>query len=260
MPKLFDAHTHLNLAQFDADRDEVARRTLDQDAWFVNVGTDRTTSSSAIDIANAYEKGVYAAIGLHPLHAHEESFDESVYETLAKEPKVVAIGECGLDYFRSEDRELQRETFIRQIELANRVGKPLMLHIRNKPKSEESAYRDAAALLKEYATVPGNVHFFAGNIDEAKPFLDMGYSLSFTGVITFASEYDEVLTYVPEDRILSETDAPYVAPVPYRGSRNEPLYVGKVVERIAEIRGDAPEEVARYTVENALKLFKIAVL
>ncbi|MBI5005044.1 MAG: TatD family hydrolase [Candidatus Lloydbacteria bacterium] len=270
-PKFFDIHTHAHFAAFDEDRDGVMERAREAGVAMINVGTDRDTSLAAILLAEKYEP-VYATVGLHPIHtdketyhdksersasAHETSknaevFDEAYYRTLASHEKVVAIGECGLDYFRlNEDtKQKQIEAFKAQIALANELGKPLMLHIRN-------AYQDAYDLLKQNAAVKGNVHFFAGTWDEAKLFLDLGLTLSFTGVITFARQYDDVIKNVPLDRLMSETDAPYVAPVPYRGRRNEPAYVIEVVKKIAEIRGEPYEKVREALAENAVRFFHL---
>jgi TatD DNase family protein len=177
-----------------------------------------------------------------------------------KDPKVVAIGECGLDYYRCTEESItkQKENFIAQVELANEFNKPLMLHIRNNPDDKmHNAYSDTLSLLKEYAKVKGDVHFFAGIWEEAKNFLDFGFTLSFTGVITFTHDYDEVIRNTPLDMIMTETDSPYVAPVPYRGKRNEPLYVKEVVKKIAEIKNLPETEVAEAIIKNAKKLFDI---
>lgn len=155
------------------------------------------------------------------------------------------------------EQKKQKEVFRKQIELAVEIGKPLMLHLRN--GIERSAYNDAFSILKSYnlnlKSNPGNLHFFAGSIDEAKQFLDIGFSFSFTGVITFAKEYAEIIKYLPLNRIMSETDAPYAAPAPYRGKRNEPFYVKEVVSAIAEIRGESLEIVKNVLVSNARKFF-----
>src|SRR3989338_2373621 len=249
MPKYIDVHSHVNFKAFDEDRDEVIKRALDNDTWVINVGTQVDTSKKAVEMANEYSEGVYAIIGLHPIHTgasyHDEKelgpafakatdgqgsqegftsrgevFDKNSYRELLKDTKVVAIGECGLDYYRCTEESIskQKQAFIGQIELANEFNKPLMLHIRQ-------AYQDAFEILKAHAKVKGNVHFFAGTTEEAKAFLDFGFTLSFTGVITFTHDYDEVIKNTPLNMIMSETDAPYVAPVPYRGRRNEHVYV-----------------------------------
>jgi len=278
MPKYIDIHSHVNFKAFDEDRDEVIRRALESGTWVINVGTQIDTSRKAVEMANQYEEGVYAIIGLHPIHTgasyHDEkelgeggkeftsrgeNFDKDAYRELCKDKKVVAIGECGLDYFRltEESVEKQKKDFISQIELANEFGKPLMLHIRNNPEDRShNAYMDALTILKEHAKVKGDVHFFAGSVDDAKAYVDFGFTLSFTGVITFASSYDEVIKATPLDMIMSETDSPYVTPAPHRGKRNEPVYVSEVVKKIAQIKGLPESEVAEALINNANRVFK----
>lgn len=268
-PKFFDIHTHAHFVAFDEDRDVVMARAKEAGVAMINVGTDRDTSAAAIALAEKYENA-YATVGLHPIHTSGETyhdknersilaqgtskdgevFDEAYYRALASHEKVVAMGECGLDYFRleAETKKKQEEAFLAQIALANELKKPLMLHIRN-------AYKDAYDILKQNAVVKGNVHFFAGTLDEAKLFLDLGFTLSFTGVITFARQYDEVIKNAPLDMLMSETDAPYVSPVPHRGKRNEPSYVIEVVKKIAEIRGEPYEKVREALVQNAIQFF-----
>lgn len=271
MPKYIDIHSHVNFKAFDLDRDEVIKRALERDTWVINVGTQIDTSRKAIEIANQYKEGVYAIIGLHPIHTgasfHDEKelgeggqeftsrgevFNKESYRELLKDPKVVGIGECGLDYYRCTPESIskQKEAFIEQIELANEFNKPLMLHIRN-------AYSDALEILKTYTRVKGDVHFFAGTWEDAKGFLDFGFTLSFTGVITFTNDYDEVIRNTPLDMIMSETDSPYVAPVPYRGKRNEPIYVSEVVKTIAKIKNLPEEEIAQALIANAKRIFNI---
>lgn len=279
MPKYIDIHSHVNFTAFDSDRDEVIRRALENDTWVINVGTQIDTSKKAVEMTHKYEEGVYAIIGLHPIHTgasfHDvkelgeggkeftsrgEAFNKDAYRELLKDPKVVAIGECGLDYFRCDEEyvEKQKKAFIEQIEIANEFNKPLMLHIRNNPEDKtKNAYRDAIDLLKQYAKVKGDVHFFAGTIEDAKGFIDLGFTLSFTGVITFTHDYDEVIKNTPLDMIMSETDSPYVTPVPYRGKRNEPIYVREVAKKIAEIKGFPESEVAEAIIQNAKRVFSL---
>jgi TatD DNase family protein len=277
MPKYIDIHSHVNFKAFDEDRDEVIKSALENDTWVINVGTQIDTSKKAVEMANQYKEGVYAIIGLHPIHTgasyHDEkelgeggkeftsrgeNFDKDAYRELLKDPKVVGIGECGLDYFRltEESVEKQKNDFIAQIELANEFNKPLMLHIRNNPEDKShNAYADAIEILKACSKVKGDVHFFAGSVEDAKAFVDFGFTLSFTGVITFASSYDEVIKATPLDMIMSETDSPYVTPAPHRGKRNEPVYVSEVVKKIAEIKGLPEVEVAQAILANAKRVF-----
>jgi TatD DNase family protein len=196
-------------------------------------------------------------VGVHPTD-NKEVQDFSVLEKLAQDSKVVAIGECGLDFFHSgpEDIERQKEIFVKHIELANEVKKPLMLHVRN-GKKDTTAYAQALELLKKYAKVPFNFHFFAGSVDDLKNILEVGGTISLTGVLTFIKDYDEVVRQVPVDRFMTETDAPFAAPVPYRGKRNEPAYVIEVVKAIARIKGESEEKVALQSVDNARRVFGI---
>ncbi|MFA5751032.1 MAG: TatD family hydrolase [Candidatus Paceibacterota bacterium] len=277
--KYIDIHCHTNFKVFDEDRDTVIKRALDNNTWHINVGTQIDTSKEAVRIAEKYDEGVYAIVGLHPIHTEEsfhdekelgaeggsftsrgEVFDKKAYLELLKNKKVVGVGECGLDYFRisPESVENQKDIFIKHIELANEINKPLMLHLRNNPKDKShNAYKDALLLLKKYAKVRGNAHFFAGTEEEAEEFLDFGFTLSFTGVITFTHDYDEVIKLTPIDKIMSETDSPYLAPVPYRGKRNEPFFVREVVKRISEIKGLNEEETALAIFSNAKRVFGI---
>ncbi len=250
--KRIDIHAHVNFSDFAPDRDEVVRRALDSGTAFINVGTDIATSRESIALAEAYPEGVYAIVGQHPADNVSEIFDPVAYRALLSHPKAVAIGECGLDYFHGEEAQIakQKGDFVAQIELANETNKPLMLHVRD-------AYKDALEILKSHARVKGDVHFFAGTIEEARSFLDIGYTLSFTGVITFAKQYVELVEYVPLDMIQAETDCPFVAPAGHRGKRNEPSYVSEVYEKIARIKKLPIEEVERSLVANAERLFGI---
>ncbi|MBI3421235.1 MAG: TatD family hydrolase [Candidatus Sungbacteria bacterium] len=272
---LFDVHTHTQFAAYKDDKDAVIRRALDSGVWMVNVGTQKDTSADAVAIAHQYAEGVYAAVGLHPIHTDKsyhdqqelggnqtftsrgEKFDYAYYKKLADDPKTVAIGECGLDYYRLEEetKEKQRIAFEEQIQLAHAVKKPLMIHCRN-------AFGDLIPILQTtkyqlQTTHPGIVHFFTGTVDDAKRLLDLGFSFSFGGVITFARDYDEVVRYIPLDRIVLETDAPYVAPMPYRGKRNEPAYVTETAKKLAELRQMSHEAIAQQTFKNANIIFGV---
>lgn len=274
-PSYIDIHGHMNFAAYEADREDVIKRAQDAGVAMITVGTQIDTSKKAIELTETHEN-MYAAIGLHPIHTSQSHHDEKelgegskeftsrgetpdieAYRKLVQHPKVVAVGECGLDYYHldEESRAKQVEIFEQMIDLASEAGKPLMLHIRN--GSGRSAYKDAYEIVKSRSKVKGNLHFFAGSIEEAKPFLDLGYSFSFTGVLTFTSDYDEMVKYLPLDRIMSETDCPYVAPKPYRGKRNEPAYVIEVVKAIARIKEKDFNTVAGQLFVNAEKFFDI---
>ena len=278
--KFFDCHTHVNFVAYNDDREATILRAREAGVGMNVVGTQFDTSKSAVELAGKYDN-VYATIGLHPIHTSKsyhdaqelgdggkeftsrgEVFDMAAYEELGKSPRVIAVGECGLDYYRCDEstKALQSKVFIEQIELANKLGKPLMLHIRPGLRSlgeVGNAYDDALEILKTHAKVKGDTHFFAGNWDTAKKFLDFGFTLSFTGVVTFTHDYDEVIKNTPLDMLLSETDAPYVTPAPHRGKRNEPAYVEYVVRKIAEIRNEDPEKVSAQIMANTNRVFGI---
>jgi len=276
-PKLIDSHTHVQFAAFSGDSDKVIKRALDENIWLVNVGTQKNTSRLAVETAEKYANGVFAAVGLHPVHTEKsfhdedelggdkgftgrgEEFDYDYYQRLAENPKVVAIGECGLDFFRTdadklpETKKKQESAFRAQIKLAGKIKKPLMIHCR-------AAFPDLIKILEDYfksgnIESPGIIHFFSGTEEEAKKLLGMGFYFTFGGVITFTRAYDGVVKMIPLERIMTETDAPYVAPAPYRGKRNEPVYVTKVAEKIAEIKNISLVAAEKQMVENAFKIF-----
>lgn len=275
--RYIDTHAHLNLTQFDTDRAEVFAACVQQSVGVINVGTRRATSALAVELANQYEHA-WAIVGIHPCsvidvdpddHGAKEAepeFDYDFYKALATDPKTVGIGECGFDYcHNAEDTyEQQREVFLAQIALANEVGKPLMLHLRNNPNGgKRDAYQDALDILKSETKVSGNAHFYAGTVAQAKAFFDMGYTVSFTGVVTFPAhkpgieDYLEVVRYAPLDLIHAETDCPYVAPVPYRGQRCEPWMVQEVYKSIAQVKGEDGEKVREQLLTNARRLYKL---
>jgi TatD DNase family protein len=279
--KYIDTHAHLNLAAFHDDVDEVSQACQEAGVAIINVGTKENTSKRGVELASQYENQ-YAIIGLHPIqtvpgmHDEEElgggeafkskgeEFSADFYRELAKNKKVVGIGECGFDYYHTPEGsfETQERAFIAQIELANELNLPLMIHTRGpKPGCESptgrSVYADVYDTLKQYAKVPFNVHFYAGTIPEAEKFFELGGTISFTGVITFAKDYEEVVKWSPLDRIHAETDSPYVSPVPYRGKRCEPHYVTEVYKKIAELKGVDEEAVREQLIKNAQNLYAL---
>lgn len=258
---MIDSHCHPQFPQYDKDRDEMIKRALDGGVQMICVGTDLEMSRKAIELAQKHN-GIWASVGLHPNDNLGEEFDGKAYEELLKQDKVVAMGEIGLDYYRTtetEEQEEQRKTFIKFLELAKKVKKPLILHCRDaRAGSTGKAYPDMIDILKNgYAKNGGVVHSYAGSLEEAKRFLNLGFYLGFNGIITFARQYDEIVKYVPLDRILLETDAPYLTPEPYRGQRNEPLYVIEVAKKIAELKNISVEEVTEQTTKNTIKLFNL---
>ena len=263
MPKpiLIDTHSHVNFKVYKNDGDEVIQRALDAGVWIINAGAQYSTSCRAIEYAEKYKEGVYAAVGLHPSHTHpdnlkqdkdakEESrelevFDAGKYKKLLENPKTVAVGEIGLEYgdnISQEAKDKQKEVLCEQIELAQGVDKAIVFHCRK-------AYDDLIELLEMFNSgcahcshscspkLRGVMHCFVGRLSQAEKFVEMGFHLGFNGLITYARDYDKVIKKIPLEKILLETDCPYLSPVPYRGERNEPSYIKYVAEKIAEIKG-----------------------
>ncbi len=260
MPKLIDAHTHIQFPQFNNDREEVIKRTLEQDVWMINVGADKKSSQKAVELTRQYPNGVFSSIGVHP-HNINEGWDYDFYKKLGRDNKVVAIGECGLDYknneqgvMNGENKEKQERIFVSHIKLAKEVRKPLMIHCRDAFPNLIEILITHNSLLN---TPPGIVHFFTGVIEDAKKLLEMDFYFTFGGLITFNRSFDEIIKFIPLERILLETDAPYVSPEPYRGKRNEPLYVVEVAKKLAEVKNLLPERVSEQTTINSLDVFGI---
>jgi len=263
-----DIHSHLYFSDFDNDREDEIEKLKQNKIGVITVGTDFNSSKVATELAEKHEN-LFATAGQHPGDVTLESIFDERLESITGNSKVVAIGECGLDYYRIEEgntaiKQIQKKIFQLHINLALKLDKPLMLHIRPK-KGTMDAYHDALEILENFpkgspsGKVRGNVHFFVGDLDVLKRFLAIGFTVSFTGVITFARDYDEVVRSAPLNMIMSETDSPFVAPIPHRGERNSPLYVPEVVRKIAEIRGENFEMVRKQMVENAKRTFNIAI-
>lgn len=264
IPKYIDAHCHLQFAQYDEDRDALATEMQEEGIMGIVVGCDIVSSKKAVELAEKYEH-IYASVGLHPNHETDEQYDAKQYRELAKNPKVVAIGECGLDYFRPTDvtedvKHKQKAIFNDQIQLAAELDLPLIIHSRPS-KGTQDAYHDVIEILTEakktHSNLRGDMHFFVGAVEEAHAFVALGFTLSFTAVITFTRDYDAVIKAVPLESILSETDAPYVAPLSRRGQRNDSLSVKEVVAKMAEVRGEDEETVRLALVANSRKLFSL---
>lgn len=260
--RYIDAHCHLQFPDYADDRDVVIARMAEEGVAGVVVGCDLASSEAAVLLTEKYEH-LYAAVGQHPNHV--EDWDAVRFEELAHRDRVVAIGECGLDYFRpevlnAEVKHAQQELFRKHITLAAAFDKPLILHVRPS-KGTVDAYHDVIEMLRdakqEHPHVRGDVHFFVGGSSEADAFRALGFTVSYTAVITFAREYDEVIRHIPLESILVETDAPYVAPASRRGTRNDSLAVPEIVRRIAEVRGEENALVERQLLENASRLFGI---
>jgi len=256
-----DIHSHLYFKDFDSDREEVILRMKEKGIATISIGTGLETSKQSVNLAHAHEN-MYACVGMHPGDVVDAVVPPEIDE-LALDPKVLAIGECGFDYFRleanaEEIKKSQKKVFEHQIELAFKVGKPLMLHCRPS-KGSQDAYHDTLDILESYCktnlVLTGNAHFFAGDMDVLKRFLDIGFTVSFTGVLTFTHDYDDLVRYAPLESLHAETDAPFVAPQPHRGARNSPEYVPYVVSAIARIREEEEETVKNTLISNASRVF-----
>jgi TatD DNase family protein len=282
--KYIDIHSHLGFEDYGADKIEVINRMKESGVGTIAIGADLASSIEAVKVATENEN-VWACIGMHPTHTCYpenfhlgESFDEVKFEKLVSNPKVVAIGECGLDYYHLQEKTCpvvnnsdcsttgvknkQKEIFIKQINFALKYNKALMLHIRD-GEVKGQAFADAYEILNKIKQEQnllffrGDIHFFTGRLPQAQLFIALGFTISFVGLITYVQDFDKIIKAVPLTSLQAETDAPYVAPVPHRGERNEPSYVIEVYKKIAEIRSEDPETVRRQLLENAKRVFGI---
>lgn len=263
---LIDTHCHLSFKAFDDDWQDVVKRARDKDIRMIAVGAARETSEKSITIAEK-EDGVFASVGLHPTHVEDEEFDYAWYASQADNPKVVAIGECGIDHYHIEEarRDIilqKQEDLLRQhLTLAQEKELPVILHSRDgKTESTGECYNHLYRIVSEFGYSRCVLHCYGGDWEHAKKFLDLGMSVSFTGIVTYKNAgvaLLEVVRNVPLDRFMIETDSPYLAPEPYRGKENEPAYVEHVARTIAKIRGVDYDTVASQTTENAKKFFEI---
>lgn len=260
-----DAHCHVQFEPYDTDREALIEQMQGNGVAGIVVGCDFGSSQKAVALAEKYPH-LYASIGLHPNSENEESFEVAAYQELAKSHKVVGIGECGLDYFRPQEvtdelKQKQKILFRSHIALAAERGLPLIIHARPS-KGTQDAYQDLILILQEakkkYSTLTGDIHFFVGGVSEAEALVSLGFTLSFTAVITFARDYDAVIRATPLTSILAETDAPYVAPLGRRGKRNDPLAVIDVVEKISKIRGEDQQTVRLALLENTERIFSLS--
>jgi TatD DNase family protein len=279
---LIDTHAHINFNNYANDGDDVIKRALDEGVWMVIPSSEHKTSKRSIEYANRYERGVYSAVGLHPLHleniiadegdegsfeTRKEDFNRDNYEKLAESEKVVAIGEIGLDYYHfkinsntHKIKEKQKETLWQQLLMARELELPVIIHCR-------VAHMDLIKILKdfksEYADMFsrnetwGVIHCFSGDENLAWEYFNLGLMISFTGLITFSKQWDALIRKMPSDKFMIETDCPFMAPEPYRGRRNEPVLVGYVAQRIAEIRGTSLEKIAKISSKNACAFFDL---
>ena len=253
---LFDTHAHYDDESFDADRDAVLTALPEQGVGLIlNPGCDVESSRKAVRYAAAYPH-VYAAVGIHPENCGGcTAGDLDAIRALAQLPKTVAIGEIGLDYYWAENppRDFQQQVLRQQLALARELALPVIIH-------DREAHADTLAIVREFPGVTGVFHCFSGSPEMARELLKMGWYLGFDGPVTYknARRAPEVAAVTPLDRMLIETDSPYMTPVPYRGRRNDSGYVHLVAEMLAEWKGVTPEEMARVTTENGKRLFRIS--
>jgi len=246
---LIDTHCHLNFKEFENDQEEIIGRCLNNNVWLINVGVDYKTSKQVIELAEKYDKGVYATIAIHPHNVDKIEFDADKLKELARNPKVVAIGETGLDYMFCENdektQELQKKVFIKHLKLAKELNKPVIIHSRR-------LFPEILEIVKKHP-VKGVLHCYMGRWSYAEEYLKLGFYIGFTGLIYYARDYDKVIKNTPLEKILIETDAPYLSPT--REKRSTPLDVEKVAQKIAEIKRVPLEKVATQTTKNAKELF-----
>lgn len=290
---LIDSHCHIHFNAYKEDMDEVIKRTLDRGVFMITVGTQKDTSQKGLEVADRYD-GMWATVGLHPNHTVEqefwdddellpplasggmppqeqatpkiktraEAFDMEYYRELAKHPKCVGIGEFGLDYYRipegvdrAEVIRRQEKTVHAQFDLATEANKPVVIHCRD-------AYPQQTIMIQEAIEAGklarrGVIHCFTGTLVEAQTFIDLGFHISFSGILTFAKNLQEVAKALPLEKLLVETDAPYLTPAPDRGKRNEPWRVEYVAQKLAELKGVTLREVAEQTVKNTKQIFDL---
>lgn len=252
---LFDTHAHYDDRRFDADRDALLAAMPGRGVGYIcNIGCDLSTSRKSVALAEAHEH-VYAAAGIHPHNAAEAAEgDYDALRALLQHPKVLALGEIGLDYhYDFSPREIQRAVFVRQMELAGALQVPVVIH-------EREAARDTLEVVRKHPVCRGVYHCYSGSAETARELVERGYYLGFNGVITFdnARRSHQVIRSVPLERLLLETDCPYLTPVPHRGKRNDSGLMQYTLQKMAELRGLAPEEMARITTENALRFYGLA--
>jgi len=276
---LIDTHAHVNFNAFKDDGEEILRRCLENEMQVINVGSQFSTSKRAVEYAHKFHKGVWAAVGLHPVHikkgkfvhqdenetketevtANGERFSFEKYLTLAKDEKTVAIGEVGLDYHHFEPgddiielKKMQKDDLIGAIELANHLKKPIIIHCWD-------AYEDLLEILDGNPVIKkGVIHSFIGGYKTAQKFIGLGYKIGLNGIITYSESYDRLIREIGLEKIVIETDCPYLTPKPLeKGTRNEPLFVKNVAQKIADVLGVDISEVEEKTTKNAKETFGI---
>lgn len=248
--KLFETHAHLDLPDFDEDRDALINKCFNSGIdYIINIGFNKETSMNSLELAKKHQH-IFATVGYHPHDATD--FDAEVVKRLAREKDVLAIGEIGLDYFRNlSPYHVQRDVFANQAHLAVDYDLPVVVHNRD-------AHQDCYKILKQEGVKDAVFHCFTGDIIFAEQILEAGWMMSFTGAITYAkSDLDDVIRMMPLDRFMIETDCPYLPPHPHRGKRNSPLFLHLVAEKIAQIRECTPKEIAEHSFNNAMRFFRV---
>lgn len=267
--RIIDAHAHIHGEEYDLDREDVISRMKENDVGCITVGTSLEDSKRAVEMAKKNEN-VWVTIGIHP-NDTKEVFDEKDFEELVKNPKVVGIGECGLDYYRfkldevgfniENEKKRQKENFLKQLDFAIKFSKPLMIHCRPSDKTND-AHEDMLSILESKflnheSRLRGNIHFFTGTKEIAEKYFDLGFTVSIPGVVTFARDVAKTVKELPIDKILVETDCPYATPVPNRGKRNEPAFVIETARKIGELKEVSLEEVTSKTLQNTINTFTL---
>ncbi|MFH1667437.1 MAG: TatD family hydrolase [Candidatus Komeilibacteria bacterium] len=264
---LIDAHAHLDFEAFDEDREEVIKKCQDQQVKVINVGSQLATSKLAVSLAQKYE-GLFATVGLHPIHVYDEEFKIEDYQELINNNKnIVGIGECGYDYYYlkekersfAEVKEKQQKVFESHIKLAKDNDLPLMLHGRN-GETQKTANIDIIQTLVDNDCHQGLIHCFDGTKEEADSYIQQGFYIGITGIVTFkkkSEELQELVAELPMDKIILNTDSPYLTPEPHRGKRNVPYYVEFIAQKVAELKRMSYDEVVRQNALNCKNLFKI---
>ncbi|MDR2123132.1 MAG: TatD family hydrolase [Flavobacteriaceae bacterium] len=255
--QLIDSHTHLYLESFDEDRDEVIRRAMDAGVErFYLPSIDSSHYSGMVELKNRYPETMFLMAGLHPCDVKPDTYEKELafVEKKLTEESFAAIGEIGLDlYWDTSTLEIQQQAFRKQIQWAKEYKLPIVIHVRE-------AFEEVLKILREERSpeIQGIFHCFTGTLEQGKEAIELGFSLGIGGVVTFKNgKIDQFLKEIPLQHIVLETDSPYLAPVPYRGKRNEPAYIKQVAEKLSDIYEILPEEIGRITTENALKIFKI---
>ncbi|MBN1948909.1 MAG: TatD family hydrolase [Candidatus Cloacimonetes bacterium] len=246
--KIFETHAHLDFPEFDPDREQVIRKSLNAGVEFIiNIGIDEATSRASIKLADTYPQ-IYAAVAYHPHEA--KHYNPELIRSLSLHPQVVAIGETGLDYYRNHSpREVQKQVFRDQAGLASELGLPLIIHDRD-------AHADCLQILDEYQPAKVVFHCFSGDVGFASQIIERNWFISITGNITYRNQMlEDVVRYLPLNRLFIETDCPFLTPCPFRGKRNSPEYLPYTISRISELKGITPRQVAEATFDNAFQFF-----